>query len=656
MYMLLEDIKGLGEKTIKLLEKLKISTVEELITYYPYKYNIFRLKSLEECLNTDGMVIAKVVEKAKVNYFRKNMNRLYFKGVVENKIINISIFNRAFLLHKIKPGDTLLAVGKYDKHNNNFTCSEIRFETNITNKIEVVYHLVSNITNKQINNIILNVLDYKIDIDDYIPKYLVNKYKFIDKMDAIKIVHNPVDINKLKQARLRLIYEEFFTFMFKINYLKERRLNESHGIKRNIDKNIVIEFINKLPFKLTKDQESAVLDIYNDFISTKKMNRLILGDVGSGKTIISIIAMYLNSVCGYQSCLMAPTEVLAIQHYNNIKNMLPDVNVYLLVGSKSQKEKKSIISSIKEDDKAVVVGTHAILNEKVVFKKLGLVITDEQHRFGVRERNTIENKGLAPNIIYMSATPIPRTYALCLYGDMDISYIKTKPSGRKEIITKVFSEDKIKEVLESIFNELKKGHQIYVVAPLIEGEEKNDVLTLEKKFNQAFGSKYKIGILHGKMKSEDKNKILSDYKEGIINILISTTVIEVGVDISNATMMVIYNAERFGLATLHQLRGRVGRNELQSYCYLISNSDTLRLKVLEQSNDGFYISEQDFKMRGSGDLFGERQSGDMHFKIGNIKEDFKILLKCKEDSLEYLNNFDNNKMYIDIIDTLSHNN
>ena len=655
--MVLEEVKGIGEKTLKLIERLKIYTISDLLMYYPYKYNFYHKRSLEECINEEGVIYLRVLEKPKVSYFKIKASRLYFRGVVEDKIINVNIFNRQFLIHKIIPGLVIACIGKYDKYNNTFNCNEINFNLDIDNKIEPVYHLVSGISSKQISNIIKNLFDYKIDIEDYIPSILSEKYKFIPKLEAIKNMHFPIDITSLKQSKLRLIYEEFFEFTFKINYLKNKRDHLDIGISREVNKDLVTNFINTLKFKLTVDQEKAIWQIYEDLTTARRMNRLILGDVGSGKTIVSIIAMYINYLSNYESCLMAPTEVLAIQHYKNIKELLPNVNIYLLVGSLKAKEKEKIRNNLRTETNCIVVATHAILNEKVSFNNLGLVITDEQHRFGVRERSTIENKGLFPDIIYMSATPIPRTYALCLYGDMDISFIKTKPSGRKVIITKVFSEKEIKNVLEKIYEELKAKHQIYVVAPLIEeGNLKNNVVTLEKKFNEAFGSKYTIGILHGKMASNLKEKVLSEYKEGKIDILISTTVIEVGVDISNATMMVIYNAEFFGLATLHQLRGRVGRSDIQSYCYLISNSDTKRLKVLEASNDGFYISEQDFKMRGQGDLFGERQSGDMNFKIANIKKDFKILEKCKEDSLEYLQNFDGNKLYIDIMDKLSNNN
>ena len=373
------------------------------------------------------------------------------------------------------------------------------------------------------------------------------------------------------------------------------------------------------------------------------MNRLLQGDVGSGKTIVAIISMYINYLSGYQSALMAPTEILAIQHYENLKNLLKDydIKIGLLTGKLKAKEKRELYQKLQDGTIDFIVGTHALFSEEVLYKNLGLVITDEQHRFGVNQRSNLKNKGITPDILYMSATPIPRTYALTLYGDMDISSIKTVPNGKKEIITTLKKESEMKDVLTSIYGELKKGHQAYIIAPLIEESDKSDlknVFELEENMNKAFGKLYKIGVLHGKMINSEKEAIMNDFKENKIQILISTTVIEVGIDVANATMMVIFDSFRFGLSALHQLRGRVGRNKLQSYCILISNRETERLNILTKTNDGFKISEEDFLLRGSGDLFGFKQSGDMVFQLANLKNDYRILLKAKEDSETYLKN------------------
>ncbi|HAB67038.1 MAG TPA: DNA helicase RecG, partial [Firmicutes bacterium] len=347
--------------------------------------------------------------------------------------------------------------------------------------------------------------------------------------------------------------------------------------------------------------------------------------------------------------LMAPTEILARQHYDSLMEILKDTNIKvgLLVGSLKKSEKNKVCEQLEKGEIDILIGTHALISDNVKFNNLGMVVTDEQHRFGVNQRSNLQNKGIMSDVLYLSATPIPRTYALTIYGDMDTSVIKTKPNGRKEIITKVFKEKDLKDVLFKMVEEIKLGHQIYVVAPLIEDTEEesnlNDVKKLKEKFNIAFNNKIRVEILHGKMKNQEKDAVMEEFKNGDIKVLISTTVIEVGVDVKNSTMMVIFNAERFGLATLHQLRGRVGRNSYQSYCYLISNLDVERLKVMEESNDGFYISEKDFELRGEGDLFGTRQSGDMVFKVGDIRRDFKILSQCKTDAGIFINdNIDNN--------------
>ena len=373
------------------------------------------------------------------------------------------------------------------------------------------------------------------------------------------------------------------------------------------------------------------------------MNRLLQGDVGSGKTIISIIAMVANYLSGYQSALMVPTEILATQHYETMKEILKDlnVNIALLTGSLPKNKKDFIHEELKLGKIDMVVGTHALIQEEVVYKNLGLVITDEQHRFGVLQRTSLQNKGIMPDVLYMSATPIPRTYALTLYGDMDISTIRTLPKGRKKIKTYLKSYSEIKDVLKMMYEELLKNHQIYVIAPLIEESETLDLTTvneLKDKMNLAFGEKYNVGIIHGKLKQTEKDKIMEDFVNNKVQILISTTVIEVGVNVLNTTMMVIFDANRFGLSTLHQLRGRVGRSTLESSCILISDYDSERLNVMTTTNDGFEISEEDFKIRGHGDLFGTKQSGDMTFKIADIKEDYKILLQAKKDSMEFLLN------------------
>lgn len=644
--MKLSEIKGIGPKTEMLLNKLGIYNLDDLVTHYPFRYEILKRSDLSNSLPDEKVIIDGKVENIPILVrFKAGLNKLNIRLATKNGPVGVSVFNRAFLKPNLKPGTNIIAIGKYDKKRNIITANEIKFGS-LSDKetIEPVYHTTSGLTGKVLSGYInTSLLKYSSNISDNIPGYLMDKYNFSNKKTALNIVHNPPTFEKLKEASIRLKYEELFEFMFKINYLKKKNKGVNLGISRNCDYKKIEKVISKLPFSLTEDQKNALTEILDDLKSNSKMNRLLQGDVGSGKTIVAFLAMYYNAICGYQSALMAPTEILAIQHYNNIKELLKDddVEIALLTGSITKKEKNEIYKKLENGQIDIIIGTHALIQEEVKYSNLGLVVTDEQHRFGVNQRANLKNKGIAVDVLYMSATPIPRTYALTIYGDMDISTIKQLPSGRKKVETFVKKDSEIKDVLNLMYNELKKNHQIYVIAPLIEQTENTDltdVYNLRDKMNLAFGSKYNIDIVHGKMKSEAKDLIMGEFKQGKINILISTTVIEVGVDVKNATMIVIFDADRFGLSTLHQLRGRVGRNDLESKCILISNSDTERLKIMESVYDGFEISEKDFKLRGSGDLFGVKQSGDMYFKIANLRSDYKILIQAKKDSQEYLNN------------------
>ncbi len=656
----IELVKGVGKVTLEYLKKLQIFTIDDLVEYYPYRYNIIKIVPMKEVRDGETCTIRGIIDTEPKTTYIKKLNKLSFRVVAENYLINVVIFNRAFLKNQLKVGRMINITGKYETKRNQFTASDINFEVINSSKIYPVYHLVSGLKNKIFTNIIREALTKNITLEDYIPSYLIDKYDFLDKYKAAQIIHNPDSLEHLKKAKVRTIYEEFFVFMFKMNYLKYKYTLDNVGIQRTVDRDEVDKYINNLPFKLTEDQLSTVQDIYHDLTSKERMNRLILGDVGSGKTCVASIGMYINHLAGYQSAMMAPTEILARQHYSSISKDFAKygIKVGLLVGSLKKSEKNKVCEGLMNGEIDVLIGTHALISEGVEFNNLGLVITDEQHRFGVNQRSNLQNKGQMCDVLYLSATPIPRTYALTIYGDMDTSLIKTKPSGRKEIITKVVKMDKIRDVLSSMLNEIKNGHQVYVVAPLIEDEDGNsdlnDVIKLKEKFDMAFNNKVRTEILHGKMKNSDKDAVMEEYKNGNVKVLISTTVIEVGVDVKNSTMMVIFNAERFGLATLHQLRGRVGRNDLQSYCYLISDKDVPRLKVMEESNDGFYISEKDFELRGEGDLFGTKQSGDMVFKMGDIRRDYKILVQCKNDAKvfvedNYVDNFNSYKQFKNLI-------
>lgn len=653
------DIKNLhqvGEKTSKILNKLGIFTDDDLINYYPYRYNVYNFSN--ELIDNSTLIINVIIESNPiVSYIKKNFNRLSFRARYNERIFNVVIFNRAYLKTNLTIGKNITIIGKYDFKKNIFTSSDIKF--NVTNgQIEPVYHLTKGITNNTVSKLIKDNFN-NIYIKDSLPSNIISKYNLLSKKDALYNIHFANDLKMVHYAKNRLIYEELFDFSFKMNYFKNQNIRKDKEPK-NIDINKINEFKKLLPFSLTTDQDNAYNEIVQDMGSNKKMNRLLLGDVGSGKTVVAVGAIYANFIAGFESTLMAPTEVLATQHYFSIKKILDKFNVAveLITGSMSKKEKEAIYKRVQNKEIDLLIGTHSLLNENIIFNNLGLVITDEQHRFGVHQRFTLEDKSKCPDILYLSATPIPRTYAMTIYGDLDISYIKTKPTGRKDIITKVKKNSDIKEVLGLMLEQIKLGHQIYVVSPLVEEDESLNLTSinlLKEKLSLAFKNLFRIEIIHGKMKTSEKESIMNDFKNNQIKILIATTVIEVGIDVSNATMMVIFNAERFGLATLHQLRGRVGRSDLQSYCYLISDSDNDRLKVMEESNDGFYISQKDFEMRGHGDLFGVKQHGDMSFKLANLKNDYNILLFANEDAKKFIDSKEylNNEYYKDLAQNLN---
>ena len=640
----LETIEGIGPKTKELLNKIKIYTVEDLLNYYPYRYDIIKRSDLSNLSDGDKIIIDGIVEGQPTTiYINKSLKKMIFRISTKTMILNITLYNRTHLYSDLKSGKEVTIIGEYNKLKNTVIVSDIRFGLLPPSaKIEPIYYTTEGLTVKQISKFEAIALENDYDVIDLVPRYIEEKYNLMNKKSAIKNIHVPEDILLLKKARQRIKYEELFMYVLKINYLKNKINNDNLAIERNIDKDKLDKFIKSLPFELTLDQDKAVNDIINDLSIKKRMNRLLQGDVGSGKTIIALIAVYANYLSKYQSALMAPTEILAVQHYEEAKKIFSKykLNIALLTSSTSNKDKKTIYEELENGKIDLIIGTQALIQENVKYKKLGLVITDEQHRFGVNQRDTFKGKGISPDVLSMSATPIPRTYALTIYGDTDVSSIKSKPKGRKEIITVFKKEKDITDVLEMMKKELELNHQIYVVAPMIDTEsdsEKESVYDLEEKMNKAFGKISKIGIIHGKLDPKDKDKVMKDFEKNKINILISTTVIEVGVNVPNASMIVIFNANMFGLSTLHQLRGRVGRGDTQSYCVLVAKESEERLRFLENTSDGFEISEYDFQTRGEGDLFGTRQSGELGLKMANIKRDFKMLLKAKEDADEFIN-------------------
>ena len=639
--MKLSDLKGVGEKKILLLHRLGIDSVDDLVSYYPYKYNIIKRTNMDSALDGEKVIVDGIVESQPiVNRSTRNLKRITVRIIGLKNIYHVCVFNQEYLCHELHYGMKVIVIGKYDLKRQLINASEVRIgKLSSVSQVEAVYYGTSGLNSIKISQMIQEVFKSNYLPVDYLPLFIREKYHFMDKIISLKEIHFPTSTSHYNLAKQRLKYEELFLYLLKIQYLKQKRLVAEGAISRNISDQMIQDFINSLSFSLTPDQIIAINDIKEDMRSALQMNRLIQGDVGSGKTIVAFVATYINYLSSYQTALMVPTEILAIQHYQNAMSIFKntDMKVALLTSTVSKKEREKIYLSLQNGEIDFVIGTQSLIQEGIHFFQLGLVIMDEQHRFGVRQRNILRTKGTTPDILSMSATPIPRSYALALYGDMDVSNIRTKPLGRKETIT-VFKEEKnITEVLQVMKREIALRHQIYVIAPSIleEDDKLNNATILLKKMRLAFGKIAKVEMVHGKMQSLEKEQIMHNFEVGEIDILISTTVIEVGVNVPNASMIVIFQANFFGLSTLHQLRGRVGRGDIQGYCYLIAKDFNERLEFLTNTSDGFEVSEYDFKTRGEGDLFGVRQSGNAVLKLADVRRDFGLLVKVKKDVLDF---------------------
>ena len=659
------DIEGIGPKTLTLLNKLGIYTADDLINYYPYRYEIVRRSDMSEVSDGAKVIVDGVIEgQPTIINISNKLKKIIFRISSKRNIYNITIYNQVYLFNDLKYGKEIIIFGKYNRIKNTIVANEIRFGILPENpEIEPVYYTTAGLSRKSIGKFIQDVLYDELKIDSYLPDYICDKYSFSTKEVAIRQIHHPTDILALKKARQRLKYEELFLYLLKINYYKIKNRNNELAIARKVNKKKIDSFIKNLPYELTTDQLTCIDEIFDDLCSKRRMNRLLQGDVGSGKTIVAFIACYINYLAGYQSAVMVPTEILANQHFEDAKKLFgKEMKIEILTSSVSAKKKNEIYKKLKDSEIDLIIGTQSLIQEKIEYGNLGLVITDEQHRFGVNQRSSFINKGVMPDVLSMSATPIPRTFALTIYGDMDISSIKTKPPGRKEVITYFKRDKEITDVLSLMKQELDLKHQIYVIAPAIEQDEEDEsnksVEKLQEQMTKALGKIANIGIVHGRLETDEKNAIMSDFEKGKIDILISTTVIEVGVNVRNASMIVIFNANLFGLSTLHQLRGRVGRSDIQSYCILLSEDNVDRLRMLERCNDGFEISEYDFNNRGEGDLFGIRQSGENGLILANIKRDYKMLLRVKQDVDAFIPELFNeninlfNNRYQNIIDKL----
>ena len=644
-------VKTVGPSRVKLLNKLKIYTLKDLIEYYPRDYeDRSKPKNLYEC--TDGEeVLIEAMPTGRISEMHKGrmtISRLIVKD--QTGTCYITWFNQGYLRDKFQPGRMYRFFGKISNKNgrlemNSPVYDEIDQSKN-TGKIIPIYPLTYELKQTTLRRIIENgLLEVKGQLPETLPEYILKENNLWDINNTIERIHFPVEFSDFNKARERLVFEELLTTQLALLKLKNNYEHETDGIQFSKDV-YMSDVINILPFKLTKAQLRVLEEIDRDMESNKPMNRLLQGDVGSGKTVVAMIAAYKAVKSGYQATIMAPTAILASQHLESFQGILEElgIRVELLISSVTKKKKTEILEKLQNGEIDILIGTHAILEENVVFKNLGLVVTDEQHRFGVKQRGTIAAKGQNPDVIAMSATPIPRTLALILYGDLDISIIDELPPNRKKIETYAVRKNMEERVNNFIRKQITEGRQAYIVCPLVEENEDMEglqsVIELAGRYQKETFSEYKVAYLHGKMKPKEKDEIMERFKNGEIQILIATTVIEVGVNVPNASIMVVENAERFGLAQLHQLRGRVGRGEYQSYCILKyeGNSETIRqrMKVMCDTNDGFIISEKDLELRGSGDFFGTEQHGLPEFKIANLFEDIAVLKKVQRLALKIM--------------------
>lgn len=643
-------IKGVGPNRVKLLNKLNIFTLKDLITYYPKAYeDRSKPKNIAECIDGNEALIEAVAcgRVSEVRLRGKTMQKLVVRD--ETGTANITWFNQSYLKNKFEVGNKYHFYGKVSNNFGRISMTSPVFDEDgksfNTGKIIPLYPLTYQLSQNTLRKIIENGLkEVEGNLEETLPEYLLKEYKLQGINEATKNIHFPKEFKDFNIARTRLVFEELLSTQLALLELKNSYMNEEKGIQFSKEAKMS-EVINKLPFKLTKAQLRVLEEIDQNMESDKSMNRLLQGDVGSGKTVVAICAAYKAVKCGYQAAIMAPTAILATQHLENFKNILEELNIKceLLISGITKKKKEELLERLANGEIDILIGTHAIIEENVIFKNLGLVVTDEQHRFGVKQRTKIAEKGQNPDVLVMTATPIPRTLALILYGDLDISIIDELPPNRKKIDTFAVNKSMTERVNNFILKQIEEGRQAYIVCPLVEENEELDLKSVEKLYElyktEVF-PQYRVEYIHGKMKQKEKDDIMERFKAGKIDILISTTVIEVGVDVPNSNIMVIENAERFGLAQLHQLRGRVGRGEYKSYCVLKyegkGENVRQRMKVMCDTNDGFVISEKDLELRGSGDFFGTMQHGLPEFKIANLFEDMPILKSVQGIAMKIL--------------------
>ncbi|MGT2754351.1 ATP-dependent DNA helicase RecG [Streptococcus ovis] len=631
-------LPGFGTKSAEKFLKVGIKTIKDALLYYPYRYEDFKTKSVLELSDGEkALILGEVVTPASVQYYGYKRNRLRFSIRQGEVIIGVSFFNQPYLVDKVELGAQIAIWGKWDKAKTTLTGMKILSQS--FDELQPVYHLVQGLKQSSFVKLIQTIVEngYIDLLQENVPVLLLERYHLMGRQQAVRAMHFPATLEEYRQALRRIKFEELFYFQLNLQQLKSQGKQAGSGLVVDFHREKLDKKIAELPFELTTAQRKSLDEILGDMSSSSHMNRLLQGDVGSGKTVVAGLAMYAAFTAGFQSALLVPTEILAEQHYISLSQLFPELSIALLTGSMKVAARRTALAAIESGQVDMIVGTHALIQEGVSYHNLGLVITDEQHRFGVQQRRMFREKGENPDVLMMTATPIPRTLAITAFGEMDVSIIDQLPAGRKEIKTRWVKHEQLPVVLDWIGKEIHKGAQVYVVSPLIEESEALDLknaIALEEELVAYFGNQVRIALLHGQMKSQEKDEIMQQFKAGAIDLLVSTTVIEVGVNVPNATIMVIMDADRFGLSQLHQLRGRVGRGDKQSYAILVANPKTEsgqeRMQIMTETTDGFVLAEKDLQMRGSGEIFGTRQSGLPEFQVANIIDDFPILEEARK--------------------------
>ncbi|MGL4695805.1 ATP-dependent DNA helicase RecG [Enterococcus larvae] len=639
----LHVLSGVGPKRAEAFSELGIHTVKDLLTYYPFRYEDIQEKVIEEIQDQEKVTLkGTVVSEAVLSRYGYKKSRLNFRIMQDHAVINVSFFNQPYLKDKIILSEEIAIYGKWDAKRKALNGMKILAAKNDGEEFAPIYHVNKRVRQSSLVQLIRTGFDeYGQLVEESLPLELIQKYRLMDRREAMFAMHFPRNPEESHQAKRRMVFEEFLLFQLKMQGLKRQEKAEKNGIAIQYDVKRLKEFTKKLPFELTQAQKKVTNEICRDLMNPHHMQRLLQGDVGSGKTVVAAIALYAVMTAGFQGALMVPTEILAQQHMESLQQLFDplEVRTALLTGSTRAKDRREILAQLASGEIDVIIGTHALIQDDVAFKRLGLVITDEQHRFGVNQRKILREKGQKPDVLFMTATPIPRTLAITAYGEMDVSIIDEMPAGRIPIETRWIRPPQIDTVLEWMKTELAAGHQAYVICPLIEESEALDVKNATEIFEHMtafFAPDYQVGLLHGKMKNQEKDEIMQEFKENRLQLLVSTTVIEVGVNVPNATIMLIMDADRFGLAQLHQLRGRVGRGSDASYCILVANPKNEmgveRMKIMTETNNGFVLSEKDLELRGPGEVFGARQSGLPEFIVGDIVTDFNVLEVAREEA------------------------